>query len=137
MAGVYLYFNGNCREAFEFYKSAFGGEFSSVSVFRDAPIEMPGIPEADMDNIMHICLPVGGGELRGSDLPESFDLRPGNNFAANVFLETREEAEAVFEALSEGGVVYQPMEDAFWGGYFGACADRFGVNWHINCGGDS
>ncbi|MDE0021187.1 MAG: VOC family protein [Candidatus Poribacteria bacterium] len=133
MPSVYLHFNGNCREAFEFYRSVFGGEFTTLSAFREAPVDIPHISESDMDKIMHVSFPVHGDELMGSDLPESFGLLQGNNFAVNVSPETREEADALFAALSEGGSVRMPMSDAFWGAYFGACADKFGVIWYISC----
>ena len=133
MPSVYLHFNGNCREAFEFYRSAFGGEFTSISTFGDAPIDIPNISDADRDKIMHVILPVHGDELMGSDVPEGFGLRQGNNIAVQVHPETRAEADALLDALSEGGSVLEPMGDAFWGGYFGACIDKFDISWHINC----
>ena len=132
MPSVYLHFNGNCREAFEFYRSVFGGEFTTLSAFGEAPVDIPHISESDKDKIMHVSFPVHGDELMGSDVPESFGLLQGNNFAVNVSPETREEADALFAALSEGGSVRMPMSDAFWGGYFGACTDKFGVSWYIS-----
>ncbi len=132
MPSVYLHFNGNCREAFEFYRSVFGEEFTTISAFRDAPVDIPNISEDDMDMIMHVSFPVYGDELMGSDVPDSFGLNQGNNFAVSVSPETRGEADALFAALSEGGSVRMPMSDAFWGGYFGACVDKFGVAWYIS-----
>ena len=133
MPGVYLHFNGNCREAFEFYRSVFGGEFAAISTFGDAPVDLPEISESDMNKIMHISFPIHGDELMGSDLPESFGLLVGNNFSVHIFPETRAEADAQFAALSEGGMVRMPMSDVFWGGSFGACVDKFGVSWYISC----
>ena len=132
MPGVYLHFNGNCREAFEFYRSVFGGEFAAISIFGDAPVDIPDLTDADKGKVMHVSLPIHGEELMGSDVPESFGLRQGNNFAVHIFPETPAEADALFAALSEGGSVRMPMSDAFWGGYFGACTDRFGVSWYIH-----
>ena len=133
MLNTYLNFDGNCREAFEFYRSIFGGEFSILQAFSDGPGDM-GLPEEEMDNIMHVSLPVGDSVLMGSDVPSSFGPPhvPGNNFSVSISTKTREETDRLFAALSEGGAVTMPLQDMFWGSYFGSCADKFGINWQVN-----
>ena len=129
----YLNFNGNTEEAFNFYKSVFGGEFAVVSRFKDIPAEFKG-PAHEDNKIMHISLPVTGGNLiMGSDVPESMHkVTMGNNVQISISPSSKEEADKLFNGLSAGGNVMMPMADAFWGAYFGMFTDRFGINWMIN-----
>ena len=133
MLNTYLNFDGNCREAFEFYRSIFGGEFAILQAFRDGPGDM-GLREEELDNVMHVSLPVGDSVLMGSDVPSGFGPPhvPGNNFSVSVSLDTREETDRLFAALSDGGAVTMPLQDMFWGSYFGSCTDKFGINWQVN-----
>ena len=130
---TYLFFDGDCREAFEFYRSVFGGEFTAFMTFGEGPPEMT-VPEAEKDRVMHVCLPIGSGMLMGSDHVSAFGPAPaaGDNFAISIVGESRAHCDEVFARLSEGGTVKNPMEEAFWGGYFGCWVDRFGINWMIN-----
>lgn len=130
---TYLNFNGNCRQVFDFYRSVFGTEFSIIQTFRDAPSDI-GIAEPDLDKVMHVSLPIGSGVLMGSDIPSQFAPAPtvGNNFSLSFCPDSREEADRIFGELSQGGSVTFPMQDQFWGAYFGACTDRFGINWQVN-----
>ena len=130
---TYLFFDGNCREAFEFYRSVFGGEFSVVQTFGDGPPDM-GVPEAEKDRIMHVSLPIGTSVLMGSDTSSAFGPPSvqGTNFSLSVDAESREHCDEVFAKLSEGGEVKMPMGDTFWGAYFGTWTDRFGVGWMIS-----
>ena len=131
----YLNFNGNSEEAFNFYKSVFGGEFATVMRFKDNP-QCVDLTEADKERIMHIALPLnGGGMLMASDALESFGqkLNAGNNFYISLSPASREEADRLFAGLSDGGNVEMPMSDMFWG-YFGCFADKFGVQWMLNVG---
>ena len=130
---TYLHFNGNCREAFDFYRSVFGGEYLMVSTFADGPPDM-GVPESDHDKIMHASLSIGDGELMGSDMPSNFGPSPvaGNNFSLSYSPRSREEADEMFAKISEGGTVTMPMEEMFWGAYFGSCRDKFGINWQLD-----
>ena len=130
---TYLAFNGNCRGAFDFYRSVFGGEFSVIQTFRDAPPEF-AVAEEEKDGIMHVSFPIGSGVLMGSDIPSQFAPPPtvGNNFSLSVAPESREEADRIFGELSQGGSVSFPMQDMFWGSYFGTFTDKFGINWQVN-----
>ncbi len=130
---TYLNFNGNCREVFEFYRSVFGGEFANLQTFRNGPPDM-GVAEDDLDNIMHVSLPIGSSTLMGSDMPSQFGPPPvvGNNFSISVSPESKAEADRIFAELSAGGSVSMPMRDMFWGSYFGSFTDKFAINWLIN-----
>jgi PhnB protein len=131
----YLNFGGNAEEAFNFYRSIFGGEFSSLVRFGDMPMEgAPPMSDSDKGKIMHVSLPVGDDLLMASDALESFgqSVTPGNNSYISVHPDTREEADRIFTALSEGGVVEMPIADQMWGDYYGSLTDRFGINWMVN-----
>ena len=131
----YLNFAGNAQEAFDFYKSVFGGEFSSVVRFKDFPMEGVTIPTEDEAKIMHIALPIGQDNvLMASDVLESFGQRlvPGNNVYVSVHPDSREEADRVFSALSEGAEIEMPIADQVWGDYYGSLKDKFGVQWMVN-----
>ena len=137
---TYLNFSRNTEEAFNFYKSVFGGDFTSggIARFSDIPPTpgMPALPEADKNLVMHIELPITGGHmLMGTDAPESmgFSVIKGNNVNLNLEPDTREETKRLFDALSAGGKVTQELADMFWGAYFGSCIDKFGINWMVNC----
>ena len=127
----YLNFDGTCEEAFRFYKVVFGGEFlGDVLKMKDIPgME---IPEEAKNRIMHVALPVGNDLLMGSDVFPGQPFVQGNNNYISLFPESREEADRLFGALSEGGEVEMPMADQFWGDYFGSLKDKFGVYWMIN-----
>lgn len=132
---IYLNFQGNAEEAFEFYRSVFGGEFSSVVRFKDMPMEGVEIPDADQDKMMHISLPLDEDEvLMASDALESLGqkLVVGNNAYVSVHPDSREEADRIFKGLSEGAEIEMPMGDQIWGDYFGSLRDRYGVGWMVN-----
>jgi PhnB protein len=131
----YLNFAGNTEQAFNFYKSVFGGEFASVVRFKDVPIEGMSIPKEAENKIMHIGLPIGKGQmLMGTDVLESLGhkLIPGNNVHISVHPDSKEEADRLFTALSKGGKVQMTMADQPWGDYYGNFQDKFGVHWMIN-----
>jgi PhnB protein len=131
----YLNFGGNAQEAFDFYKSVFGGEFSSLVRFKDFPMEGVAISEDDEDKIMHIALPIGDGNvLMASDVLESLgqQLVQGNNVYVSVHPTSREEADRIFNALSDGAEIEMPIADQVWGDYYGSLKDRFGVQWMVN-----
>ena len=130
----YLNFPGNTEEAFNFYKSVFGGEFTVLQRFKETP-EAGNVPASEQDKIMHIALPIGKGNmLMATDALESMGqtLTTGNNFSIAIQVESEEEADKLFNGLSAGGQVTMPLEKAFWGAYFGMCTDKFGVQWMVN-----
>jgi PhnB protein len=131
----YLNFAGNAEEAFGFYKSVFGGEFSSVVRFNEMPIEGMTIPKEDGDKIMHISLPIGEDSvLMASDVLESLgqQLVQGNNVYVSIHPDSREDADRIFNALSKGADIEMPIADQVWGDYFGSLKDKFGVHWMVN-----
>ncbi len=130
---AYLNFNGNTEEAFNFYKSVFGGEFTGLQRFKDTP-HAGDIPAADQEKIMHISLPIGKSVLMGTDVLESLGQRfsPGNNVHLTLNAESEAEADRLFNGLSAGGKAGMPMQKMFWGAYFGMCADKYQVSWMIS-----
>ncbi len=132
---TYLNFAGNTEEAFNYYRSVFGGEFSSLVRFKDFPMEGVSIPQEDAGKIMHIALPIGDENiLMANDTLESLGrvLVQGNNVYISVHPTSREEADRIFIALSEGGKIEMPIADQVWGDYYGSFEDRFGVMWMVN-----
>ncbi|GAB1404469.1 VOC family protein [Lentimicrobium sp.] len=133
---TYLNFNGNCEDAFNFYKSVFGGEFTYIGRFGEMPPQegMSPMSEAEKNKIMHVGLPIGSTVLMGSDTGGEWapTFVQGNNFSININPESKEEADKLFNGLSAGGQVTMPLADTFWGAYFGMFTDKFGINWMIN-----
>lgn len=132
MLNIYLTFDGNARAAFDFYKSVFGGDYEAHS-FADAPPEMK-VAEEYRDRLMHASLPVGDSVLMASDHAPGCGpaLQAGNNFAISIAGRSREHCDDVFARLSAGGEVKMPLQETFWGAYFGMWTDKFGINWMIN-----
>ncbi len=136
----YINFNGTTEEAFNFYKSVFGGEFATLMRFKDVPQEVKqegGMSTEEDEKIMHVALPLGKeGMLMGSDVPEAMEqvLKTGNNISISLSTESKQEADEIFAKLSQGGKVEMPLENMFWGDYFGMVKDRFGVGWMITYG---
>ena len=133
---TYLSFDGNCEEAFNFYKSVFGGEFSFMSYFKDMPGDEPNNPKDEKlnDKIMHISFPIGDTVLMGSDTGGEWSekLSVGNNFSLSINTESKEEADRLFYALSVNGKITMPMNLTFWNSYFGMFTDQFGIQWMIS-----
>ena len=136
---TYLNFPGNTEEAFNFYKSVFGGEFvGGIHRMGEVP-QMEGQPtmsEADKKLVMHVALAtLGGHMIMGTDAPESMGMtvKFGNNIFINLEPDTRTETDALFKKLSAGGKIEMEPKEMFWGDYFGSCTDRFGVQWMFNC----
>lgn len=136
---TYLNFTGNTEAAFEFYKSVFKTEFAApIARMGSVPAapDMPALSAAEKELVMHVALPILGGHmLMGTDALESMGhtLTFGNNFSINLEPDTRAEADRLFAALSAGGKVTMPLQDMFWGAYFGTLVDKFGVQWMVNC----
>ena len=130
----YLNFDGQAEEAFNFYKNVFGGEFSGVMKMKDAP-GTEKLTEHEKNRIMHISLPIGKDTiLMASDIVPSMGqkLVKGNNNYISLHPESRDEADRLFKGLSAGGKIEMPMEDQFWGDYFGSFIDKFGICWMVN-----
>ena len=138
---TYLNFPRSTEEAFNFYKSVFGSEFTGpIDRFSSVPPQegAPPMAEADKNLVMHVELSILGGHvLMGTDAPESmgFTVTPGNNVYINLEPDTKAEADKLFAALSEGGKVEMQMQDMFWGDYFGSFEDKFGIKWMVNTSG--
>ncbi|MBK8444709.1 MAG: VOC family protein [Sphingobacteriales bacterium] len=134
---VYLTFNGNCRAAFDFYKSVFGGEYPYMGTFGEMPQGENSKPlsEEDAKKIMHVVLPISKETcLMGSDIGGEWtpNHKEGNNFSISINAESKAEADKLFNALSAGGQVTMPLNSTFWGAYFGMFTDKFGINWMVN-----
>ena len=134
---TYLNFDGNCEEAFTFYKSVFGGEFPYIGRFSDMPPQegMPPMPTEMANRIMHVSLPISKETmLMGSDTGGEWasSYKQGNNFSISISTDSKEEADRLFNKLSEGGQQTMPMNQTFWGDYFGMFTDKFGVNWMVS-----
>ena len=132
----YLTFNGNCEEAFLFYQSVFGGEFPYLGRFKDMPQEggKPMDP-AMAEKIMHVSLPISKETcLMGSDTGGEWasSFKEGTNFSISINAGTKEEADRLFNGLSAGGKVTMPMDQTFWGDYFGMWTDKFGISWMMS-----
>ncbi len=131
----YLNFNGNTEEAFNFYKSIFGGDFVMLQRFKDMPGAEKMTPPNEMNRIMHVSLPLGKvAVLMGSDAPESRGMKVtfGNSVNISIEAESEEEANRLFKALCDKGKVGMPIGKQFWGALYGMCTDKFGINWMIN-----
>lgn len=131
----YIHFNGNAEEAFNFYKSVFGGEFAMIVRFKDMASEEFPIPENEAEKIMHIALPIGKHSiLMGSDTPESMGKHneKENRSKISIGAESKEEADHLFNGLSQGGQVEMPIGDSPWGSYFGMLRDKYGFEWMVD-----
>jgi len=137
---VYLNFTSQTEEAFNFYKTVFGGEFVAPGIrrFSDMPAMegMLSLPDHLRNGVMHVELPIMGEfVLMGTDAPIElgFKVTFGNNMYINLHIDTKEETKRLFDALTVGGVVEQDLQVIFWGAYYGSCEDKFGVKWMFNC----
>lgn len=127
-------FNGNAEEAFNFYKSVFGGEFERIVRFKDISNADYPVPENEANKIMHIALSIGQNFLMGNDVPEIMGKVNENENRSKICImaESREEADKLFNGLSAGGNIEVPIEDSPWGSYFGMFRDKYGIEWMID-----
>lgn len=138
MASVnpYLTFNGNCEEAFNFYKSVFGGEFPYLGRYKEMPpMDGKTVPASEGEKIMHVSLPISKEtSIMGSDSSDAFGHATviGNNFSISIYADSRAEADKLYAGLSAGGKQTMPMNETFWGSYFGMFTDKFGINWMVS-----
>lgn len=134
---IYLNFMGNCEEAFNFYKKVFQSEFTTpIMRMRDIPDSnfVNTLSESDKNKVMHVALPIVGGTLlMGTDMLESMghQLIQGNNITINLNLDSKEQADELYQELSQGGSDCVAPHDEFWG-YWGVCKDQFGIRWMFN-----
>lgn len=137
---IYLNFPKQTEEAFHFYKNVFKSDFvgAGFSRFKDMPgnPQLDQMSEADRNLIMHVELPIMNGalSLMGTDAPESmgFNTVIGNNVHISLSPDSKNDADELFAALSNGGKVTMPLQDTFWGAYYGSCTDKFGIQWMLN-----
>lgn len=137
MANIYpfIHFNGNAEDAFTFYKSVFGGEFTSIMRYKDLSSAEHPIPENDANRLMHVALAIGKNSmLMGSDVMEMMGrvTENDNRNSISITAESREEADKLFKGLSADGHIEMPMSDGPFGAYFGMLTDKFGVQWMVN-----
>ncbi len=131
----YIHFNGNAEEAFNFYKSVFGGELAMLIRFKDMPMGNNPLLESEADKIMHIALPIGQQSLlMGSDTPAFMGKQNENENRSKISIsvESKEEADHLFYGLSVGGQVEMPIGDSPWGAYFGMFRDKYGIEWMVD-----
>ena len=130
----YINFNGNTEEAFNFYKSVFGGEFTKIMRFKDFSNPEFQVSESEANKIMHIALPIGKNVLMANDVPEILGLTNENENRSKISIsaESKEEADKLFIELSAGGTVEMPITDSPWGSYFGMFRDKYGIEWMVD-----
>ncbi len=130
----HINFNGNAEEAFNFYRSVFGGTFAMIMRLKDMSSPEFPVPEIDANKIMHIALPIGKNVLMGNDVPESMGKVNENENRSKISIsaESREEADKLFNGLSAGGTIEVPIADSPWGSYFGMFRDKFGIEWMVD-----
>lgn len=129
----YINFNGNAEEAFNFYKSVFGGEFGSIVRFKDLESADFPVPEKEANKIMRITLPIGENTLIANDVPEALGRVNENENRSKIAInvDSREEADRIFRGLSVGGTVEMPMDESPWGTYFSMFRDKYGIEWTV------
>ena len=134
----HINYNGNAEEAFNFYKSVFGGEFTKIIRFKDLASDEFQVPENEENKIMHISLPIGNTLLMANDVPEIMGRTNENENRSKIVItaESKEEADKIFNGLSVGGQIEMPISDSPWGTYFGMFRDKYGVEWMVDFDGN-
>jgi PhnB protein len=127
----YLNFNGNCKEAFQFYEKVFNSKIEHLMTHANSPMAQSTPPDWQ-DKILHVAMKVGETIIYGSDAPPNYYRAPGG-LHISVSIEATEEAERLFKQLSEGAAITLPLQETFWANRFGMLTDRFGIPWMINC----
>lgn len=130
----HINFNGNAEEAFDFYKSVFGGEFAKIIRFKELSSPAFPVAEKESNKIMHIALPIGKNLLMANDVPEILGRTNENENRSKISIsaESKEEADKLFNGLSAGGQIEMPMEESPWGSYFGMFRDKYGIEWMVD-----
>lgn len=129
----HINFNGNAEEAFNFYKSVFGGAFTKIIRFKDLGNTGHPLSETEANKIMHIALPIGNSVLMANDVPEFMGRVNENENRSKIFVsaQSKEEADKIFNGLSAGGTVEMPIDDSPWGSYFAMFRDKYGIEWMV------
>jgi len=131
-SNITLIFKGQTEEAFSFYRSIFGGEFTNFQRMKDMP-GAPSMPPEEAEKILHAALPIGNSAIMGMDMPTGRGtVNMGNNFMVTLDTGSEEETIKVFNKLAEGGVVTMPLDHQFWGAFFGMVTDKFGIQWMLS-----
>jgi PhnB protein len=130
----HINFNGNAEEAFNFYRSVFGGEFTKIIRFKELSSPEFPVAENEANKIMHISLPIGKNSLIANDVPESMGRTNENENRSKISIsaESKEEADKLFYGLSEAGKIEMPIADSPWGSYFGMFRDKYGIEWIVD-----
>ena len=130
----HINFNGNAEEAFNFYKSVFGGEFAKIMRFKDLASAEFSVAEHEANKIMHIALPIGKSILMANDVPEILGRTNESENRSKIVIsaESKEEADKLFNGLSVGGQIEMPISDSPWGSYFGMFRDKYGIEWMVD-----
>lgn len=130
----HINFNGNAEEAFTFYKSVFGGEFTKIIRFEDLSSPEFQVSEKEANKIMHIALPIGNSILMANDVPEILGRTNENENRSKIVItaESKEEADKLFNGLSAGGQIEMPIAESPWGSYFGMFRDKYGIEWMVD-----
>lgn len=130
----HINFNGNAEEAFNFYRSVFGGEFAKIMRFKDLASDEFPVAEHEATKIMHIALPIGKSILMANDVPEILGRTNENENRSKIVIsaESKEEADKLFNGLSAGGQIEMPISDSPWGSYFGMFRDKYGIEWMVD-----
>ncbi len=130
----HINFSGNAEEAFNFYKSVFGGEFAKIMRFKDLANPEFLVAEKEVNKIMHIALPIGKNVLMANDVPESMGRTNENENRSKISIsaESKEEADKLFNGLSAGGQIEFPLGHIPWGSYFGMFRDKYGIEWIVD-----
>jgi PhnB protein len=128
-ANIYIYFNGNCEEAMNYYKGALGASIEMLVRYSDAPKPSD---DAQKNKILHGVLDIGGSKVYCCDSSENHKTVTGDNFSVSLRFDTQEECNSTFANLSAGGKIIMPLQDTFWGAWFGMCADKYAIHWMFN-----
>jgi len=128
----HITFNGDCEEAINFYKDAFGGEIEFAQTYRDSPME-DRVPEDYLEKIMHSTFAAEGVKFMAADAVPGYERPAGGSIDLSIDFASTEQENEVFDRLSQGGEILMPLQDTFWGAHFGMLKDRFGITWMFNC----
>ncbi len=127
----YIFFSGNCEEAFKFYEKAVGAKIKVIMPHEGSPAA-DQVPAEWRKKVLHAALTIGDNELMASDAPPGHYQKP-QGFSVALHLSDTSEAERIFRELAQGGSVQMPIAETFWAARFGMLTDRYGIPWMINC----